>query len=102
MDPRFFKALCAPGRLAILARLAACGRACTVSEIASCCPIDLSVVSRHLRLLKDAGIVAAERRGKEVYYSVRFGSITGSLRSLADAIDTCCPPVKTRRRENRK
>ncbi len=98
LDPQFFKALCDPNRVAILVRLATCGRACTVSEVASCCPIDISVVSRHLGQLRDAGIVAAERRGKEVYYAVRFTSISAALRTLADAIDACCPPARTEKK----
>lgn len=101
LHPPFFKALCDPNRVAILARLAACGQACTVGSIAACCPTDFSVVSRHLRLLRNAGIVIAERRGREVYYAVRFASISASLRALADAIDACCPPPRRRRKETR-
>lgn len=86
-----FKALADPNRVALLARLADCGRACTVSEIACCLPIDLSVVSRHLRQLREAGILYAERRGKEVRYKVRYGELARTLRALADAIEACCP-----------
>lgn len=101
IDPRFFKALCDPTRIALLVRLATCGRPCTVSEIATCCPIDLSVVSRHLARLRDAGIVHGTRRGKEVLYSVRFSSISAALRNMADAIDACCPPVRSKTKERR-
>jgi DNA-binding transcriptional ArsR family regulator len=101
LDPRFFKALCDPTRVAILVRLATCGRACTVGEVAACCPIDVSVVSRHLGQLRDAEIVAAERRGREVYYAVRFSSISSALRTLADAIDACCTPIRRKTKENR-
>ena len=72
LEPRFFRALCDPNRVAILVRLARCGGPSTVSEIAACCPTDVSVVSRHLGMLRDAGILAADKRGKKVYYSVRF------------------------------
>jgi DNA-binding transcriptional ArsR family regulator len=89
--PRFFKALGDPTRVAILARLAqSCGPS-TVGSVAGCCPVDLSVVSRHLRVLRDAGIVVAERRGKEVLYSVRYDALAQTLRQLADAIEACCP-----------
>ena len=87
----FFKALGDPNRIALAARLAVCGRPAKVSEIACCLPIDLSVVSRHLRQLKDAGILDCEKRGKEVLYSVQYQSITRLLRGLADAMDDCCP-----------
>ncbi len=90
--PKFFKALGDATRVAILARLAeSCGPS-TVGSVAGCCPVDLSVVSRHLRVLRDAGIVVAERRGKEVLYSVRYDALARTLRQLADAIDACCPP----------
>ena len=91
MDPKFFKALGDPNRIAILARLAGCGRPCTVTELNACCPVDFSVVSRHLALLRDAGILHAERRGKEVHYSVRFDHVAATLRAIADAIEACCP-----------
>lgn len=88
---RFFRALGDPNRVALLARLADCGRACTVSELACCLPIDLSVVSRHLAQLRDAGILETEKRGREVRYRVRYDRIVTMLRELADAIDACCP-----------
>ncbi|MHB9023641.1 MAG: ArsR/SmtB family transcription factor [Armatimonadota bacterium] len=91
LDPRFFKALCDPRRVAILARLAALCAPCTVSKIAECCPTDLSVVSRHLAVLREAGILSAEKRGKEVYYAVRYPELVRTLRQLADALEACCP-----------
>ncbi len=91
MPTRFFKALGDANRIALLARLAEKGGPCTVTEAAGCCPVDLSVVSRHLATLKEAGILRAEKRGRQVYYSVPFSSLAGTLRSIADAIDACCP-----------
>ena len=101
LDPRLFRALCDPTRIAILARLAAiCGSA-TVNGIASCCPVDLSVVSRHLGVLRDAGIVAADKRGREVHYRVRFPELAHTLRGLADALEACCPvPKSTKERDH--
>lgn len=92
LSPRFFKALCDANRLAILARLAEAGTAQSVGQIASCCETDLSVVSRHLAALRDAGILTSERRGKEVYYSVCIQEVAGILRRIADALEACCPP----------
>jgi len=93
LTPRLFKALGDPTRLHILASLASQRAPQAVSEIATCCPIDLSVVSRHLGLLRDAGIVTAEKRGRQVYYQVRYGELAATLRRLADAIEACCPPA---------
>ena len=85
-----FKALGDVSRMAILASLAeACGPL-RVTEIGTCCPQDLSVVSRHLAVLRDAGVVEAERRGREVYYRIRWGELAGMLRELADALERCC------------
>ena len=91
MSAEFFKVLSDPTRIAILVRLAGFGRAATVSEIACCYPIDLSVVSRHLAALKSADMLESEKRGKQVYYSVRYDTLTQTLRSMAGAIEACCP-----------
>ena len=90
MDPRFFKALCDPNRIAILSKLALCCEPCSVSQITECCPVDISVVSRHLAVLRDAGIVESEKRGKEVYYSVCFKELVSTLRDIANALEACC------------
>ncbi|MCP4675154.1 MAG: winged helix-turn-helix transcriptional regulator [Deltaproteobacteria bacterium] len=91
LSPDLFKALSDPNRVAILVRLAGMVGEQTVTEVASCCPINLSVVSRHLRILRDAGIVECDRRGKEVYYRARVSNLAKLLRNLADALDACCP-----------
>jgi len=92
LDPRLFKALCDPTRLAILAELAEAGGPCTVGRLAESRPVDASVVSRHLGVLRDAKIVEASRRGREVLYRVRYQELARSLRAVADAIERCCPP----------
>ena len=89
-EPRFFKALCDPNRIAILVRLSQCCEPCSVSQITECCPVDISVVSRHLVMLRDAGILKAEKRGKEVYYSIRWKELVQTLRDMANAIEECC------------
>ncbi len=91
LAPKLFKALCDPNRVAILVRLAEACVPRAVSEVAECCTVDLSVVSRHLAQLRDAGILQAERRGKEVLYSVRVGELVRTLRAIADALERCCP-----------
>ena len=91
LEARFFKALCDPSRIGILARLAQSCEPRTVSDIASCCLTNVSVVSRHLAMLRDVGILHAEKRGKEVYYAVRYPELAATLRRIADAIEACCP-----------
>ena len=93
LAPEFFKALADPRRLLILFKLATAGGSWTVSQVAEAVPVDVSVVSRHLAQLRDAGILDARRRGKEVRYTVCYGTVACLLRQLADAIESCCPPA---------
>lgn len=102
LDPSFFKALCDPNRISLLLRLAGCSRACTVTELNECCPIDLSVVSRHLGVLRDAGIVESEKRGKEVYYTVCAKELVATMRSIADVLEGCCCHAQESKREKKK
>ncbi|GGM49772.1 transcriptional regulator [Longimycelium tulufanense] len=66
---RVFKALSDPVRLRLLSLVAARsgGEAC-VCELVE--PFDLSqpTISHHLKVLREAGLVTAERRGTWVYY----------------------------------
>jgi DNA-binding transcriptional ArsR family regulator len=90
-----FRALSDANRIALLGHLATgCGPQ-TVTGASGCCPTDISVTSRHLAILRNAGIVEAQKQGREVYYSVRYEELSKALRAMADAIDTCCPQNET-------
>ena len=91
LDAELFKALSDPTRLTLLACLAKCGRMCSVTEVAECCSVDFSVVSRHLSMLADAGVLASRKEGRTMFYQVQFERLCDSLRALADAIEDCCP-----------
>ena len=91
LDLTLFKALSDPTRTQLLACLAKCGRMCSVSEVAECCSVDFSVVSRHLAILARAGVLDAHKHGRTMHYRVRYAAFSRSLRALADAIDQCCP-----------
>jgi len=91
LEPEVFKALSDPNRVAILAKLSQGSPDQSVAEVATCCPIDLSVVSRHLKILKDAGVVEAHKQGKSVLYRLRTTEIVTMLRNIADALEACCP-----------
>lgn len=90
LRPELFRALGDATRLEVLGRLITASGPQTVSDVADCCGVHLSGVSRHLAILRDAGIVRAERDGREVLYRLDRRALTGALRRLADAIDTCC------------
>lgn len=91
LDPGLFKALCDPTRAKLLGCLAKCGRACTVSEVAECCSVDFSVVSRHLQLLERSGVLESAKVGRTVFYAVRYARLCQALRGLADALEECGP-----------
>ncbi len=91
LSASLFRALCDPSRLSILAWLCGEGCECSVGDVADsgCCDVTLSVVSRHLKALREAGVLTSRRRGKEVLYSVRAGELAGRLRAIADALEAC-------------
>lgn len=101
LAPETFKALGEPSRAALLLLLAGTPGPQTVSDLAARSPLDLSVVSRHLKILRDVGAVRAERRGKEVLYRLSCGELALMLRNLADALDACCPPTPVEPEETR-
>ncbi|WP_081678582.1 ArsR/SmtB family transcription factor [Desulfocurvibacter africanus] len=90
LQPELFKSLCDPSRLAVLTRLACAPGPLTVSEVASCCGAHISGASRHLKMLREAGLVQAEKRGREVVYRPCFNEFIKTLRGLADALEDCC------------
>jgi ArsR family transcriptional regulator, arsenate/arsenite/antimonite-responsive transcriptional repressor len=62
-----FKALADPTRVAIVSRLAS-GEQCCVCDLTDAFDLSQPTVSHHLRILRDAGLVEAERRGTFAYY----------------------------------
>ncbi len=66
---RVMKALAHPTRLFIVDQLAD-GERC-VCELTDLIDADVSTVSKHLSVLRDAGIVADDKRGNQVFYSLR-------------------------------
>jgi ArsR family transcriptional regulator len=63
---KIIKALAHPSRLLMVEALAD-GPRC-VCELRDLVGADLSTVSKHLAVLKNAGIVVDERRGTQIYY----------------------------------
>ena len=57
-----------------------------VGDIASGLQLSSSLVSHHLRLLRAARIVKAERQGKQVFYSAADAHISGVLADLLEHI----------------
>ena len=78
-DP--FEALGDPNRRAIVEILGTGGR--SVRELADALPISRPAVSRHLRLLKDAGLVVEEARGTRRIYHLEEAGLAAVQEYLA-------------------
>ena len=66
---RVVKALAHPTRLFLVDELAR-GERC-VCDLTELVGADMSTVSKHLAVLRQAGVVEDERRGAQVFYSLR-------------------------------
>mgnify|MGYP002358444395 CR=1 FL=1 len=85
---RIFKALGHPARMFIVEELTKSGQCvCKLTEMLE---LDISTVSKHLSVLKAAGVVRDEKRGQQVFYTLRmpcvanlFGCIDQVVRQKA-------------------
>ena len=66
---KIIKAMAHPSRLFIVDELSR-GERC-VCELTEMIGVDMSTVSRHLSILKNAGIVDDDKRGSTVYYRLK-------------------------------
>ena len=109
-----FSAIADPVRRALLEEVAA--RPVRVVDLASRHPISRPAVSKHLRVLADAGLVVAHDRGRERHYALVPGAlspVSALLERLAlgaspvsgqslDALDTEVRRVSRDRRTTRR
>ena len=79
-----FKALSHPTRLYMVEALSN-GEKC-VCEFVEEVKVDFSTISKHLSILKQAGIIDSEKRGKWVYYRLIFNCITDFMGCLDTTI----------------
>ncbi len=70
---RIVRAMAHPTRLFLVDELLR-GKRC-VCELTEMVGADVSTVSKHLSILKAAGIVEDEKRGSQVFYSVRVSCV---------------------------
>lgn len=68
------KALAHPARLLIVDELSKADERC-VCELTDMIGTDMSTVSRHLTVLKNAGLIVDEKRGQMVFYRLRVKCI---------------------------
>lgn len=81
---RIMKALAHPTRLCIVEELAKADRC--VRELTEMIGCDISTVSRHLSILKQAGIVHDRKRGLKVWYCLRVPCVLNFFGCVEDVI----------------
>jgi DNA-binding transcriptional ArsR family regulator len=78
-----FTALADPTRRAVLRAVAGRGTA-TATELTDDIDVTRQAVAKHLRVLTEAGLVTAERAGKEQRYRVTPAPFTDALAWMAE------------------
>ena len=81
------KLLGEPNRLSLVCKLCDCATPQNAMCLCDCCNVDASVVSRHLKLLTNEGILNVDKKGRERTYSLNRSFVAHQLRFLADKID---------------
>jgi DNA-binding transcriptional ArsR family regulator len=78
------KAIAHPVRIAILDKLDN-GKRLSVTEIHEQLQIEQSTTSHHLGILKDKGVLASTRKGKNTYYYLKHQDLS----NIIDCISKC-------------
>ena len=79
---KIFKALGHPSRL-LMANALREGKKC-VCDLQALVGADMSTISRHLAILREAGIVTSEKNGTSIYYSLAMPCLETFLRCTGD------------------
>jgi len=79
-----FKALSHPARLFMVEEIGR-GEKC-VCELVKRLELDPSTVSKHLTVLRNAGVLADEKRGNQVFYRVRMECVLGFSSCVREAL----------------
>ena len=69
-----FQAIADPNRRAIIGLLAT--RKLTINEVAKYFPISRPAISRHIKILKECGLVVVRRQGRERHCEVRLEKLS--------------------------
>ena len=80
------KAMAHPARLRMVDAISR-GRK-SVHELAELVDLDISTVSRHLTVLRNADIVTREKEGRNVYYSLRFRCVMNFFICVEDVLSS--------------
>ena len=83
---RITKALAHPTRLFLVDELSR-GERC-VCELTEMVGADMSTVSKHLAVLRSAGIVEDEKRGSQVFYTIRCPCVLNFFKCVETVLKT--------------
>ena len=86
----FFRAVSDPTRQEILLMLD--HGECSATEVVGRFRLSQSTISRHLGVLRHAGLVRARREGKRVIYGLNCESVAGCCQEFFGHL-TCCAPL---------
>ena len=90
-DVRLLQAAADPTRLAILRQLSASTEVCAC-DFTACCDVSQPTVSHHLKVLREAGWIEAERRGTWIWYTLRPEAVA-RFRELAGGLGPITVPM---------
>lgn len=68
MLAQWYGVLADPTRLRLLSLISAAGEACAACDLVDPLGVSQPTVSHHLKVLREAGLVESEKRGRWVYY----------------------------------
>ena len=83
---KIIKAMAHPTRLFIVEKLSK--ESHSVSELTNMVGADVSTVSKHLSVLKNAGIVSAQKKGLSVLYSLRVPCVMNFFGCVETVLET--------------
>ena len=89
-----FQALSDPTRREILRLLRK--RAMTAGEISDKFALARSTLSGHFNILKNAGLIVAEKNGTSIVYSLNVSVVEQTLGAVMDLLDVGKPPKRTK------
>ena len=79
------KAIAHPMRLAIVKHLDQ-GKKLTVTEIHKLLKLEQSTTSHHLGILKDKGVLASKREGKNTYYYLKHENLSKIIECMSQCV----------------
>jgi DNA-binding transcriptional ArsR family regulator len=88
LDSKFFKSLGEPVRVELLRYLLLQGRT-DIGTISQDLPQDRSVISRHLNLMYEVGLLNCEKESRHMYYSINASEFLNRFTNIAGLVKQC-------------